>query len=321
MQSLRGILNFTRTAELGSFAKAAQELGISAVAVSQNISRLEQALGVRLLARSTRALTLTPEGLAFLEQCKEPLAQLQTACQEAATSAQTASGHLRASVVSPVAFLYLVPLLPKLMARHPELTLELELSEDTSPLIAKKFDVGVRVGALQDAAYVARPLGPLRMHMCASPAYLALHGSPANLEAAQAHAWVTLQLAQLERPAPLYVQVRDGAARSLRTINVRPKLTTNDYRTVLAACEAGLGLAQLPQPLALAALQAGRLQAVLPDHAPEGLQLFIHYPSRKQLPARVRAFVDFCIEHFAGHPDLTQDVQSGLGQAEVRARN
>ena len=181
MQSLRGILNFTRTAELGSFAAAARELGISPVAVSQNISRLELSLGVRLLARSTRALQVTPEGQAFLEQCKGPLAQLDAACKDAASDVKTASGKLRVTIISPLAFLYFVPLLPTFFARYPDIQLELELSEDSTSLIAKRFDVGIRVGALNDAAFVARPLGPLRLLLCASPAYLARCGTPATL--------------------------------------------------------------------------------------------------------------------------------------------
>jgi DNA-binding transcriptional LysR family regulator len=156
MQTLRGILNFTRTAELGSFAAAARELGISAVAVSQNISRLEQSLGVRLLARSTRALQITPEGQAFWEQCKGPLAQLNAACKDVASDVKHASGKLRVTIVSPVAFLYFVPLLPQFFARYPDIQLELELSEDSTSLIAKHFDVGIRVGVLNDAAFVAR---------------------------------------------------------------------------------------------------------------------------------------------------------------------
>jgi DNA-binding transcriptional LysR family regulator len=170
MQTLRGILNFTRTAELGSFAAAARELGISAVAVSQNISRLEQSLGVRLLARSTRALQMTPEGQAFWDQCKGPLAELAQACTDASVDAKHATGKLRVTIVSPVAFLYLMPLLPKFFERYPSIQLELELSEDSTSLIAKRFDVGIRVGALDDAAFVARPLGPMRLLLCAAPA-------------------------------------------------------------------------------------------------------------------------------------------------------
>lgn len=308
MQSLRGILNFTRTAQLGSFAAAARELGISPVAVSQNISRLEQGLGVRLLARSTRALRLTAEGEAFLEQCNGPLAQLDAACKDAASDARQAGGKLRVTIVSPVAFLYLIPLLPRFFARYPDIQLELELSEDSTSLIAKRFDVGIRVGALSDAAFVARPLGPLRLLLCASPAYLALHGTPANLGELSKHALLLLQITGREQPTPYFVQTRQDGARSLQMLQLPGRFICNDFRALQQACIDGLGIAQLPQPLALPALRQGQLKCFLPDHTPEGWQLFLHYPSRKQLPARVRAFVDFCVEHMGEHADLSADV-------------
>jgi DNA-binding transcriptional LysR family regulator len=278
--------------------------------VSQNISRLELALGVRLLARSTRALQLTPEGQAFLEQCKGPLAQLAAACQDAASDVKHASGKLRVTVASPVAFLYLVPLLPTFFKRHPDIQLELELSEDSVALIPKRFDVGIRVGALNDAAFVARPLGPLRILMCASPAYLKLRGKPASPGDLANHALLQLQITGRDQPAPFFVQTREGAARSMQMLQLPGRFVCNDFRALMQACQDGLGIAQLPQPMALTALRKGQLKTVLPDNAPDSWQLFIHYPTRKQLPARVRVFVDFCIEHFAGHPDLSADVSS-----------
>ena len=314
MHSLRGILNFTRVAELGSFAAAGRELGVSAVAVSQNVSRLEASLGVRLLARSTRALALTPEGEAFLEQCREPLAALDAACQGAHDDARLASGLVRASLVSPVAFLYLVPLLPVFFERYPHIRLELELSEDCMPLIARRFDVGIRVGALQDAAFVARPLGPLRLPLCASPDYLARRGVPASLDALStaSQSLLALHISGQPQPTPLILQTRRDGARTLQMVPTAGQclLACNDYRSLLQACIGGLGIAQLPQPLALDALRSGALRCVLPSHAPEGLQLFIHFPSRKQLPARVRAFVDFCIEQLGGHEDLSVDLSA-----------
>jgi DNA-binding transcriptional LysR family regulator len=315
MQSLRGILNFTRTAELGSFAAAARELGISPVAVSQNISRLELALGVRLLARSTRALQLTPEGQAFLEQCKGPLALLDAACKDVANDAQQASGKVRASVISPIAFLYLIPLLPKFYARYPDIRLELELSEDSTPLINKRFDVGIRVGALDDAAFVARPLGPIRLLLCAAPSHLKKHGIPKNLDALQTHPTLQLHISGREHAQPFIVQTRADGARSVQMLQTPACFVCNDFRSLLQACQDGLGIAQLPQPLALPALKAGQLKTVLPQHQLEGWQIFIHYPSRKQLPARVRAFVDFCIEHFGGHADLSADTSGFVAKS------
>jgi DNA-binding transcriptional LysR family regulator len=310
MQTLRGILNFTRTAELGSFAAAAREMGISPVAVSQNISRLELSLGVRLLARSTRALTLTPEGQAFWEQCKAPLAQLDAACKEATNDAKQVGGKLRATVVSPMAFQYLVPLLPKFYERYPEITLDLELSEDSTSLIPKRFDVGIRVGALNDEAFVARPLGPMRLLLCASPGYLKKNGIPKSLDALSQHRTLQLQIMGREQTVPFIVQTRADGARSMQMLQLPAKFICNDFRSLLQACTSGLGIAQLPQPLALMALRKNQLKVLLPQHQPEGWQLFIHYPSRKQLPARVRAFVDFCVEHFGGHADLSADTGS-----------
>ena len=317
MQSLRGILNFTRTAELGSFAAAARELEISPVAVSQNISRLEKNLGVRLFARSTRALQLTREGEAFLEQCKGPLAQLDAACKDIASDALRPSGKLRATVISPVAYQYLMPLLPEFFKRYPHIQLELELSEDPAQLIPKRFDLGIRVGQLNDAAFVARPLGPMRLLLCASPAYLADRACPQSLEDLGAHDLLQLQATGREQAAPFFVQTRSAGARSMQMLQLPGRFICNDFRSLLQACTDGLGIAQLPLPVALAALRQGQLKIVLPDYVPEGWQLFIHYPSRKQLPARVRALVDFCVEHLGGHADLSADV-SGFAAEMAR---
>ena len=185
--SLKGIENFVRTAEKGSFAKAALELGVTPVAVSDNISRLERSLGVRLFARSTRHLQLTPEGQALLEQCSKPLRELDAACRETASSTTNPQGLVRVTMVSAVGHLFVVPELPKFYARYPGVTLQLDLNDETTGLIAQRFDVGIRVGQLDDASFVARPLGPLRLPMVASPGYLAAHGAPRSLDELSQH--------------------------------------------------------------------------------------------------------------------------------------
>lgn len=305
--SLKGIENFVRTAEMGSFAKAAIELGVTPVAVSDNISRLERSLGVRLFARSTRHLQLTPEGQALLAQCSQPLRQLDLACRETASSTTVPQGLVRVTMVSAVGHLFVVPELPRFYARYPGITLELDLNDETTGLISQRFDVGIRVGQLNDASFVARPLGPLRLPMVASPAYLAAHGQPQSLDDLPRHVLMQQAIPGREQRFWLAKEV-DAAGARLRILQLPARLAVNDPQALLQACLAGLGIAQLPLPLVLPALRSGALQVVLPQHAPDGLHLYLYYPSRKQLPARVRSFVDFIVQGLANHPDLLAEV-------------
>lgn len=305
--SLKGIENFVRTAEKGSFAQAAVELGVTAVAVSDNISRLERSLGVRLFARSTRHLRLTPEGQALLDQCTKPLRELDQACRETASSITSPQGVVRVTMVSAVGHLFVVPELPKFFARYPGITLDLDLNDETTGLIAQRFDVGIRVGQLNDASFVARPLGPLRLPMVASSAYISAQGQPQTLEELSQHVLMQQAIPGREQRFWLAKEV-DGAGSRLRILQLPARLVVNDSQALLRACLDGLGIAQLPLPLVLPALRSGALQVVLPQHAPEGLQIYLYYPSRKQVPARVRAFVDFIVEGLAQHPDLMAGV-------------
>ncbi len=308
--SLKGIENFVRTAEKGSFAKAAIDLGVSSVAVSENISRLERSLGVRLFARSTRHLRLTPEGQVLLDQCSKPLRELDEACRETASSPTTPRGLVRVTMVSAVGHLFVVPELPKFFAAYPAISLELDLNDENTGLIAQRFDVGIRVGQLNDENFVARPLGPLRLPMVASPAYLAARGQPQTLDELPKHG--LLRQAIPGRGQGFWAaQETDANGARLRILQLAAKLTLNDPQALLRACVDGLGIAQLPLPLVLPALRSGALQVVLPQHAPDGLQIYLYYPSRKQLPARVRAFVDFIIKGLAEHPDLLAVVPGG----------
>lgn len=301
--SLRGIENFVCTAEHGSFAKAALALGVTAVAVSENVSRLERSLGVRLLARSTRHLRLTPEGQAFLAQCVKPLRELDEACKETASSVSCPQGLVRVTMVSAVGHLFVVPELPRFFSQYPGITLDLDFNDETTGLIAQRFDVGIRVGQLNDANFVARPLGPLRLPMVASAAYLAQRGEPCTLDELAQHDLMQQQIPGREQRFWLAKELDVTGAR-LRQLQLPARLMCNNAQALLQACLDGLGIAQLPQPLVLPALRSGVLRQVLPQLAPDGLQIYLYYPSRKQLPARVRAFVDFVAQGLTGHPDL-----------------
>jgi DNA-binding transcriptional LysR family regulator len=302
MESLRGMVSFVQTARLGSFVRAAQALGITAVAVSRNVARLESQLGVRLLARTTRQLSLTGEGDALLAQCEAPLEQLEAAFALSRESTHTPSGCVRVTAVSPFARTYLMPTLGEFHARYPQVELDIELSEQVSDLVAERFDVGIRVGQLRDASFVARPLGPLKLVLCAAPAYLAATGTPSRIADLTQHRGLALRLAGASQALPWWLQGPKG----FTEWPVTGPLRCNDFLALAEACAAGLGLAQLPLVVALPALRAGRLKVVLPQSSPTGLQLFMHYPDR-QLPARVRVFVEFVAQQMRSHPDLDTD--------------
>jgi DNA-binding transcriptional LysR family regulator len=300
MESLRGMVSFVQTARSGSFARAAEVLGISAVAVSRNVARLEGQLAVRLFARTTRQLSLTAEGEALLEQCEAPLATLDAAFRNARAGADAPSGTVRVTAVSPYIRAYLAHGLGDFHARHPQVVLDIECSERVDDLVAGRFDVGIRVGPLLDAGFVARPLGPLALALCASPALTSRRGFPLDpAELARRHG-LGLRPTGDAQPTPWVLQGESGPY----LLPVGGPLICNDFATLAEACAAGMGVAQLPLVVALPMLRTRALQVLHPQRSPRDLHLFLHYPDR-QLPARVRAFVDFVLETARNHPDLS----------------
>lgn len=302
MQSLRGMVSFVQTAREGSFAAAATALGISAVAVSRNVQRLEQQLGVRLFARTTRRLSLTAEGAELLARCEQPLQQLEGAFQASRDATAVPSGCVRITAVSAFARGYLVPLLGDFHTLYPQVQLDIELSEQVNDLVAERYDVGFRVGPLRDAQAVARPLGPVQLAVCAAPRFLAAHGVPASAADLTRLPGLALTLPATGGTLPWWLQTPEGLVER----PITGPLRCNDFAALTEACCAGIGLAQLPLVQALPALRAGRLRIVLPGSSPAGLQLFMLYPNR-QLPARVRVLIEFVSQRIRGHPDLAVD--------------
>ncbi len=319
MESLRGMVSFVQTARSGSFVAAAKVLGVSSVAVSRNVARLELQLGVRLFARTTRHLSLTAEGSALLAQCEGPLAQLGQAFQRSRAAADAPAGRVRITAVSPFVRAYLMPHLAAFHARFPQVQLDIDLSDQVCDLVAERWDVGIRVGPLRDAAFVARPLGPLTLVLCAAPAFLAAPHCPGTVpELASGHALV-MKLNDAENILPWWLS-DPNMAPGIQQLPVTGPLRCNDFLALCEACCAGVGVAQLPLVVALPALRAGRLKVVAHEMAPQGLQLFVHYPNR-HLPARVRVLVDFVIEIAEAHPDLAVDplqFAAPLGQGRVQ---
>lgn len=225
---LGGIAEFVEVVESGSFAAAALRIGVTRSAVAKIVARLERRLGVRLLQRTTRRLSLTDEGLVYYEQCRRVLAELGET--EAALDAgrREPSGRLRIS--APVLFgrQCVAPVMRRLVERHPRLEVEMSFSDRIADLVNDGFDVAVRVGPLVDTtALVCRPLGMQQMGICASPAYLARHGRPAGVEDLASH--VGIAYARGGQVTPWRIVGADGDARELR---VSARLRFDDLQAI-----------------------------------------------------------------------------------------
>ena len=178
MKSIRGVVGFVRAVEAGSFAGAAKKLGITPVAVSKNVQRLERQLGVRLLQRSTRKLSLTQEGRAYYERCTGPLRELENAESAITEKGKSPTGALRVTCLSPFGRAYVLPLVPGFSRLYPGIELELHLDDAVSDMIAGGYDVGIRAGEARDGTMVMREVAPLHFVVCGAPSYLAERGIP-----------------------------------------------------------------------------------------------------------------------------------------------
>ena len=309
MKGIRGVVGFVRTVEAGSFAGAAKKLGVSPVAVGKNVQRLERQLGVRLLQRSTRKLSLTEEGRLYYERCTGPLRELENAQSAIAEKGRSPSGTLRVTSLSPFGRTYVLPLIPAFSRRYPAIELELHLDDAVSDMIAGGYDVGIRAGEARDGSMVMREVAPLYFVVCGAPLYLAERGIPSTI-------------ADLARHNCLRLRGRGAANRSSnwslgpRKLAASPAVTgnflTHDITTLAAAAVHGQGLAFAPLPLVLPLFRSGALRPVLPECVSQLARIYIHYLSRRQLPARVKAFVSFMLEHLRSNPDLTSDPQTLL---------
>jgi DNA-binding transcriptional LysR family regulator len=306
VKGIRGVVGFVRTVEAGSFAGAAKTLGISPVAVGKNVQRLERLLGVRLLQRSTRKLSLTEEGRLYYERCTGPLRDLENAQSAIADRGRSPSGTLRVTSLSPFGRTYVLPLVPAFSRAFPAIELELHLDDAVSDMIAGGYDVGIRAGEARDGSMVMREVAPLNFVICGAPSYLAERGVPATPADLARHNCLRLR----SRGRALNWLL--GPGKTAASPAVTGNFLAHDFITLVAAAMQGQGLVFAPLPLVLPLFRTGALRPVLPDCVSQPARIYIHYLSRRQLPARVKAFVNFMLERLRGNPDLTSDAQSLL---------
>lgn len=284
---------FAAVIDAGSFVGASRLLNLSRTAVSRHVLDLEARLGVRLLHRTTRTLSPTPEGLLFHARCRELLDQLDDAEAEVARGSQTARGVLRLSVPATFGQLHLAPLWPRFLQRHPGLTLDVTLSDRAVDLVDEGFDLAVRIGRLASSTLVARKLAETRLIPCASPGYLARHGTPAHPADLAEHA--VIAYSHLSTGDTWEFTGPDGPA----SVRVRPRMRTNSGDTCRAAALQDQGIILEPSFIIGADLDSGALCEILPGY--RGLTFGVHavYPSHRLASPKVRLLVDFLVESFA----------------------
>nr|WP_295773265.1 LysR family transcriptional regulator [Rhodoferax sp.] len=293
MSLLQQMRTFTRVAELSSFSQAALDLGLPKATVSTAVQQLENALGTRLLHRTTRSVALTQDGQAFYERSKDALAdidELQTMFQQPSPSAASAlKGRVRVDMSTVMARCAVLPSLPELLQLHPQLEIELSSTERRVDLISEGFDCVVRAGTVTDPGLVSRPLPPMPMVNCASPQYLARHGTPQTLDDLARHQLVHYA-ATLGAKCGGFEYVLDDVDCA---IPMGGPLTVNNAEAYQAACLSGLGLIQAPLSGVGDALAEGRLVAVLPGYRARPMPLSLVYANRRNQPARVRVVMDW----------------------------
>jgi LysR family transcriptional regulator for bpeEF and oprC len=292
MDNLGGILAFVRAAEARNFTKAAQQLGMSPSGVSKAISRLEDQFKVRLLHRTSRSVTMTPEGTAFYERCRQIVADLEGAEQMLSQSRELPQGTLRITLPLSIGRLHLARVIPEFTARYPEVTLSASFSDRLIDLIDEGYDVAVRLGKPPDSRLIARQLAVGAMVTCASPAYLKRHGTPRIPEDLASHNCIRFVGPNTGRSFEWKFQ-RDGKRFG---VPVSGNLTLDHAEALVEAALAGTALIQISSYVTTAAVRAGDLKAVLKEFQVEAPTIWVMYPQNRHLTPRVRTFVDFLLE-------------------------
>lgn len=288
MDKLRAMANFVRIVEAGSLTGAADQLDTSLTSVVRGLAALERALGVRLLNRTTRRIALTDEGREYYERCRRLLAEVEEA--EAALSARQIKPAGRLAVTAPVMFgrRHVGPVVTDFLAAHPQVRIELLLLDRIVDLLDEGIDVAVRIGRLPESSLVAIPVGMTRRIVCASPDYLARHGTPARPADLAGHRCIRFTgLGQ-------GTGWEFGGEESAR-IPIVDILATNQVDAAIDACLAGLGCGRFLAYQVDDLLAAGRLTRILAEFEPEAVPVSLAYPHSRLLSSRVRAFVDWTV--------------------------
>lgn len=290
MDQLKAMQIFKAVADCKSFTQAAEQLDLPKPTVTNAVQSIEQQLGVRLLQRTTRKVSLTVEGALYLERCTELLNGLEDLNALFIGDGRLLSGTIRVDLPERTAHLVVIPALPDFFRRYPQIKVKLGSQDRYVDLVGEGIDCAVRAGTLRDSSLVARRIGEIEQINVASRAYLAAHGTPRTLDDLRQHVAVNFFSSATGRDLDWEYLDHDGA---LRTIAMQSLVSVSGTEAYLESCLAGLGLIQSPRSGMEGLLAAGELVEVLPQWRPPPLPMSIVYSHNRHLSPRVRVFVDW----------------------------
>ncbi|CAN7480473.1 LysR substrate-binding domain-containing protein [Bosea sp. LjRoot237] len=302
MDQLTAMRAFVRVVEVGTFTRAAQLLDLPKPTVTKLIQQLEGHLRAQLLNRTTRRVTVTMDGAAYYERALRVLGEIDELDQSMTSSQARPSGRLRIDVSASLATDIIMPALPQFLARYPEIQVDMGLSDRPADLVGENLDLAVRAGAIDDQSLIARRIGQMMLITCATPDYLARHGTPRHpRDLENGHLAVGYRRAGTSRILPFTF------AGTNETVEIHGNyvISLNEGTGYLAAGLAGMGVMQVATFMAQAHIASGRLVPVLTDWCTAPKPLHIIYPPNRHLSNKVRVFVDWLAEIFAAN-DLLQ---------------
>jgi DNA-binding transcriptional LysR family regulator len=310
--SLQEMTVFARVVGTGSLSAAARDLGLSPALVSRRLAALEGRLGVRLINRTTRTLRLTDEGAQYYESCSRILGEIVEADAAVSAGRVEPQGVLRIAMPAAFGHLHVAPLVPRFAARYPKVQLALSLSDRNISLIDEGFDLAIRIAELEDSSLAARKLAPNRRVVCASPAYLARHGTPRSPEELARHNCLTTDFT-------MSWDYKDPAGRP-GSVRVAGRYACDNWEVLREWALAGLGVALKSTWDVRHQLEDGSLVPLLPGYTfDEDVAIYAVYPHRRYLPAKTRAFVEFLAESFGPEPYWDRPARASRPRAKRRA--
>ena len=287
MDKLNAISVFCKVIETQSFTQAANQQNISVAMASKLVSQLEEHLKTRLLQRTTRKIVPTEAGMLYYQRCQAILLDLSEADSSISNMATSLQGNLLISVPRDFGLLYISPNLPKFIELHPNLHVEIEFEDKRVDLVAEGYDLALRIGYMQDSSLVARKISSSPMHFVASPSYLESRGTPLTPDDLEYHQGLFYKSSLNQ------VHWQSTKANQIQRYKIQSKVVSNNGMALLEMTKAGLGISNSPSFFVKDALASGELVEILSEYKQKPLDIYVVYPNRRHLPAKVRAFIEF----------------------------